>query len=308
MPEPFPSHVPLGALRDRIAAELTSSDSPVLDALILVETVTGRDRADLLAELRTPVANVLDASALERLSYLVEQRRRGVSIAYLTGTKQFYGYEFQVGPGVLVPRPESEHLVEEGLRVLHADPHARVHDCCTGSGCVGISIARERASRGYTTEVVLSDLEPAALRWAVRNAEHLLAGVAEVQFAVQRRDLLSLLDSDTLAPSATDWDLITANPPYLDAGEMERIAAYGWTEPLSALDGGPEGLAVYAELAMQAFAQLRYERYVLVEHGWTQGSAVRALFARAGFDCVDTASDLAGRDRVVRARRPADTL
>ncbi|MFO8044112.1 MAG: peptide chain release factor N(5)-glutamine methyltransferase [Alkalispirochaeta sp.] len=307
MPDPLPSHIPLGALRDRIAAELTSSESAHLDALILVETVTGRDRADLLAELRTPVSEIMDDGVLTRLAALVEQRRRGVSIAYLTGTKQFYGYEFQVGPGVLVPRPESEHLVEEGLQLLHTVAHACIHDCCTGSGCVGISIARERASRGYTTEIVLSDLEPAALRWATRNAEHLLGGIAEVQFAVQRCDLLKPLASDS-SETTGPWDLITANPPYLTAAEMERVIAHGWTEPASALDGGPDGLVAYAELAVQAFAQLRYERYVLVEHGWTQGSAVRDLFAHAGFDYVDTAADLAGRDRLVRARRPADTL
>lgn len=308
MPEQFSNQISLGTLRDRIAEKFNLSESPDLDALILVETVSGRHRADLLAELRSPVASVLSDTALATLSSLVEQRRRGTSIAYLTGVKEFYGYEFQVGPGALVPRPESEHLVEEGLRLLEKDSHAVIHDCCTGTGCVGIALARERALRGYTTEVLLSDIEPAALSWATRNATRLLAGIHAVRALVERRNLLRPLSPEAPADTIGRYDLITANPPYLTPAEMDQITVQGSAEPQSALHGGTNGLELYPELATQAFALLRWERYVLAEHGWTQGSAVRTMFMGAGFDSVDTICDLAGRDRLVRARRPADNL
>ncbi|MEX2442052.1 MAG: peptide chain release factor N(5)-glutamine methyltransferase [Alkalispirochaeta sp.] len=320
MPVPFPMDVTVGQLRTLVAESLTESDSASLDALILLETATARKRDDLLAEFRSPAAEVMNEAALATLASLTEERRRGVSIAYITGTKEFYGYDFCVGPGVLVPRPESEHLVEEGLRLLDTHRHAIIHDCCAGTGCVGIALARERTALGYTTDLVLSDIEPAALRWTARNAERLLGTIDQVRYTVERRNVLEPIsrnppEQDDAFRSAkwhdpTDraalCDLITANPPYLTTTETRRTAAQGWTEPTSALDGGADGLRLYEDLAAQAFPRLRPERYVLVEHGWTQGAAVRALFVDAGFELVNTVTDLAGRDRLVRARRPAD--
>ncbi len=318
MPDPFPKDVTVGRLRELVALSVAAAgDTPDLDALILLETATGRARADLLAELRTPVAALLSDSALSTLHSFVEARRRGVSIAYITGVKEFYGYEFAVGPGVLVPRPETEHLVDEGLRLLQPHHHAFIHDSFTGSGCVGISLALERSTQGYSTDLLLSDQEPTALRWAQRNAETLLSGHDEIRYTVERRDILTPR-SQRPRPEQMLWherhggdnrrscDLITANPPYLTAAEMDELQTSGNGEPTGALDGGPDGLNPYRKLAPQAFAQLRPERYVLVEHGWMQGVAVRTLFTEAGFEHADTVVDLAGRDRVLRARRPAD--
>ena len=324
MPGPFPKDIAVGRLRELVAHSLeATSDTPALDALILLETATAMPRADLLAELRTPVVRLLDDTTLTTLRSLVETRRSGSSIAYITGSKEFYGYEFAVGPGALVPRPETEHVVEEGLRLLEAHRHATIHDSFTGTGCVGIALALERSNRGYSTHLILSDWEPAALQWADRNAAALLSGHDEISYTVERRDVLepdweSLRDSHTLRdePAPPDerhteelrgsCDLITANPPYLTTSEMDEIRASQNSEPSSALAGGLDGLYLYPKLAAQAFAQLRPERYVLVEHGWSQGTAVRSLFATAGFKHTDTLEDLAGRDRILRARRPAD--
>ncbi|MFW5694328.1 MAG: N5-glutamine methyltransferase family protein, partial [Alkalispirochaeta sp.] len=180
----------MGRLRELVARSLSTSDSPALDALILLETASSRSREDLLAEFRTPATRLLSAATLDRLSSLVERRRRGDPIAYITGTKEFFGYEFAVGPGVLVPRPETEHLVDEGLRLLARHSHAVIHDAFTGTGCVGITLARERAARGATTRLMLSDHDPTAIVWAERNAARLLQGIAEINYSVERADVL----------------------------------------------------------------------------------------------------------------------
>jgi release factor glutamine methyltransferase len=295
----------VGRLRNLIAETLVDSETPALDALILLETATSRDRADLLAEFRSPVREILTESTLEALSSLIERRSTGDSIAYITGVKEFYGYEFSVGPGALVPRPESEHLVESGLRLLDQYRDARIHDCFTGSGCVGISLALERAAHGYTTDLVLSDIQPAALDWAARNAERLLNPIREVRYSVEQRDVLMPVSTSTPLHRPIH-DLITANPPYLTDEEMEEVTRRRHTEPASALAGGKDGLGLYQKVASQAYSRLLPERYVLVEHGWTQGAQVRDLFRRAGFDRVETITDLAGRERLVQAQRPTD--
>ena len=308
MTDPAVAGVSLSRLLDRLAARLPASETPRLDAMVLVEFVSGLRRESLLAELRTPVTDVLDAAARVRLERLIDRRAHGVPVAYLVGRREFFGRDFAVSPGVLVPRPETEHAVEAALEVLAAQPTATVHDCCTGSGCLGLSIALERAAAGLDTELVLSDAAPAALEWAQRNVETLVPSRSEardradghVQVALRRLDV-------SAAPAAGDegiCDVVTANPPYLTAVETSTALSSGWDEPANALDGGEDGLEIYPDLARWAFRQLHPGGSVIVEHGASQAADVRAILLDAGFCEVSAGRDLAGHERITSARRP----
>lgn len=283
-----------------VERRLPNSETPRLDAMVLLEYVTGIDRADLLAELRSPLSTVLPPTAREQLDDLVARRSSGIPIAYLTGTREFYGRSFAVGPGVLIPRPESEHLVERALDILAPRDEARVHDCCTGSGCIGISIAAERSAVGQRTHLVLSDRSTAALEWARHNAEMLLEPDT-VAVTISAADLLSG------SSGADPVDLITANPPYLTTAQTRAALERGWGEPPEALDGGPDGLSPYPDLVSQALRSLARPGHLLVEHGNDQGEAVVALLRDAGFDDATIHRDLAHHDRFVHGIRHADT-
>jgi release factor glutamine methyltransferase len=312
-----------------------------LDALILVEQAFRVDRALLLAELRTPLAVLAggDATtALRRLDEMVPRRREGTPIAYITGSKEFFSRDFAVGPGVLIPRPETEHLVEAALELLRNEPDALVHDCCCGSGCIGISVAAERGTAGQSTRLLLSDRSPAARHWATVNAGALLGTPSHpgsltqrVAWRVAAADLLTIEAADTpdvgdardavgtpdvpdvpgsdgtsAPPEWSSFDVVTANPPYLTTRETADALSRGWEEPTMALDGGADGLAPYRRLAAEAYQALKPGGWVLIEHGSTQAAAVRELLRDAGFRDIETVSDLAGLPRLVKARRGAE--
>jgi release factor glutamine methyltransferase len=315
-----------------------------LDALILVEQAFRVDRALLLAELRTPLAVLAggDATtALRRLDEMVPRRREGTPIAYITGSKEFFSRDFAVGPGVLIPRPETEHLVEAALELLRNEPDALVHDCCCGSGCIGISVAAERGTAGQSTRLLLSDRSPAARHWATVNAGALLGTPSHpgsltqrVAWRVAAADLLTIEAADTpdvgdardavgtpdvpdvpgsdgtsAPPEWSSFDVVTvvtANPPYLTTRETADALSRGWEEPVMALDGGADGLAPYRRLATEAYQALKPGGWVLIEHGSSQAAAVRELLRDAGFRDIETVSDLAGLPRLVKARRGAE--
>ena len=280
-----------------------------LDALILLEYATGRTREALLAEYRTTFTDLFPMEERERFVGLLQRRADGPSIAYLVGRREFFGRDFAVGPGVLVPRPESEHVVETVLELLDRDDSGvestsgpmRLHDCCTGSGCIGITIACELSAAGVPTRLVLSDRSTEALMWARKNAETHLGTAWREICSIERRDLLGVLEEGVEHDAP---HIITANPPYLTSTETEAALSHGWGEPASALDGGADGLGPYRRLALQAFSHLVARGYVVVEHGFDQGSAVRDMLQNAGFEAVDTRTDLAGRDRVTTGRKP----
>jgi release factor glutamine methyltransferase len=310
-------------LLSTVEAAMPDGATSRLDALILVELAFRVDRARLLAELRTPLDALIHEDippALARLDGLVARRREGTPIAYLTGGKEFFSRDFAVGPGVLIPRPESEHLVEAALELLLGVPEAIVHDCCCGSGCVGISIAAERAAAGTSTRLLLSDRSSEARRWAALNARAILGTsghperpAGRVDWRVVAADLL-ILDGDddsgsTGAGGQSHWepvDVVTANPPYLTTRETAAALAGGWQEPAMALDGGIDGLEPYRRLAGQAYRVLKPGGSVLIEHGSDQAIRVRELLRDAGFRDTETVSDLAGLPRLVRARRDAE--
>jgi len=263
--------------------------NPRLDASLLLAKTLGLARHRLLASLSDQVT-AADATVFDAL---LSRRLAGESVAYILGSREFYGRPFLVDHRVLVPRPETELLVALALGFLdsfaaHYGGPLRCHDACTGSGCVGLTIACQRPG----LSVSLSDLSAGALAVAAANIRALQAD-GELLGAVD------CLESDLLAAVPGTYCLITANPPYVDSTTTDVIFSGGSVEPRLALDGGADGLRLYGDLAAQAYQRLVAGGALLVEIGEEQGAAVAALFRQAGFRDVGVKQDLADQDRVV---------
>ena len=247
------------------------------------------ERARLHAHPEVSVA----AAAAQCFRALVERRASHEPLQYLTGVQEFWSLPFRVTPAVLIPRPETELLVET-LLALNRRPDPRVVDIGTGSGCIAISVARELPR----AEVHATDCSPAALEVARDNAASL--GVARrIRFA----------EGDLFAPLAFPgadcrFDFILCNPPYVAAAEMPALQRQVRDhEPLVALSPGSDPLAVQRRLAEGATRHLRPGGYLLVEIGWSQEAAVRSLYAeRRDIEIVEVKQDLAGIPRLVIAR------
>ncbi|HQU78670.1 MAG TPA: peptide chain release factor N(5)-glutamine methyltransferase [Azonexus sp.] len=252
-----------------------------LDARLLLQYATGCTHTDLLARPETPVI----APAYEQFLAWVERRAAGEPLAYLVGEAEFRGRVFQVSPAVLIPRPETEVLIDLALEKLHGLAAPKVLDLGTGSGIVAISLALECP----TATVVAVDLAKEAISVARNNAGRLGARV-------------DLRHSDWFASLAGErFDLIVSNPPYVVEGDP-HLALNGLPfEPRMALtDGaaGGDGLACIRHIVAEAAAHLRPGGWLLFEHGYDQGAASRNLLTRAGFKAALTHPDLAGIDRV----------
>jgi release factor glutamine methyltransferase len=265
------------------------SSSPRLDAELLLGKVLKLDRVGLLIDADRPLAK----PELTQYRELYQRRRAGEPVAYLLGVREFYGRPFRVDRRVLIPRPDTEILVEVALeRTKHISLSARVLDLCTGSGCVAVSLARERP----TTHVIASDVSADALAVAAENALRL--GAYNVGFV--RSDLLAAFD-----PERHRFDLITANPPYIAEGEIPTLSVdIRSFEPHLALTGGADGLDFLRKIVSEAPAFLADDGVLAVEIGSDQGPAVRDLFAAAGYRDVAVQKDYGGLDRVVSGRKP----
>jgi len=265
-------------------------ETPVLDATVLLSEALGVSKERLLASL----PDALPEEPYRRYRGFLDRRLAGYPVSYIRGRKEFYSLEFLVDERVLVPRPETELLVEEALRLLEAGPHGhgfRVHDACTGCGCVAIALKHTRPE----LQVSASDLSRDALAVARLNARRLLGEGARA-LRLRRSDLLSRV-----------WRrcyLITANPPYLTDYEVQNMQKVGWPEPAGALRGGPDGTDLLRRLIRQAPRRLRPGGWLLLEAAPPQMPGLRAAMAAAGIRDVDVTADLAGRERVIRGRWP----
>jgi release factor glutamine methyltransferase len=253
------------------------------DAQWLLAHVLGRPRSWLFAFGDHAVA----ADEAARYEALVARRAAGEPVAYLTGRRGFWRFDLEVTPATLVPRPETERLVELALERLPAGSDLRVADLGTGSGAIALALASERPM----ARVVATDASEAALAVARRNAEML--GLRNVGF--RRGDWFDCLGGER-------FDLVASNPPYIEAGDPHLDALRH--EPAAALASGADGLDAIRTIARDAPAHLVAGGWLLLEHGWRQGEAVRALLAHAGFVDVATLRDLEGRDRVTLGRIP----
>jgi release factor glutamine methyltransferase len=264
--------------------------TPRLDAELLVAHVLSLPRVQLYVQFE----RVLTPEELAGLRALIQRRQGGESIAYLTGRKEFWKLEFAVDARVLVPRPDTETLVEEALARLSASGESgvtppRIADVGTGSGALAITLAKLRADAA----VFASDVSAPALEVARANAERLAAAV-------------TFVEGDLAAPLAAHapFSLIVANLPYIPAGELASLPPDVRTEPALALDGGADGLDLVRRLVADAPALLAPGGALALEIGAGQAEATRALLQGAGFADVQTRRDLAGVERVVSGVKP----
>jgi release factor glutamine methyltransferase len=268
----------------RTAAELlAASRLPLIEARALLahRLLVPRERLIAHPELRVEGA---DALAFERD---VTRRLAGEPLAYLLGEKEFYGRTFAVTPDVLVPRPETELLVDLALERIRRLERPRVLELGTGSGCIAVTLAVECQA----AQVTASDASPAALEVARRNARHLGASIA-----------LHAGDWYGAAPGGGPFDLIVSNPPYVAATDP-HLAALRF-EPVLALTDGHDGLSCLRTIIGGAFDRLAPGGWLLVEHGYDQAAAVQALFTLHGL-APESHADHAGHLRVTLAQRMA---
>jgi len=253
-----------------------SSPSARLDAELLVMHVCGLSRSELLIRDSQPLT-VEQATALGEL---LERRRQGEPIAYLTGRREFWSLELTVSPAALVPRPETELLVERALARIPPDAAWSVADLGTGSGAIALAIASARPR----CRMVATDNSPAALAIARANAQSLALAV---DFRL----------GDWLAPLANEtFELLVSNPPYVASGDPHLAALRH--EPVSALAAGPDGLDAIRAIVPAARAALQPGGWLLLEHGYDQAAAVGALLRQHGYKNIGCSPDLAGQDRV----------
>lgn len=259
-----------------------------LEAQILLAHVMRCPKIELVA--RSDEEPTTDEKV--RFKDLIRRRVEGWPVAYLVGKREFYLLSFEVSPAVLIPRPDTETLVEYALRLLKGRPSPAVLDLGTGSGCIAVSIAHQ-CKAAVVTAV---DVSPDALDVARRNA---------VTHGVAGRTTFLLGDLFAPLPAAATFDLIVSNPPYVTPTELAGLAPdVRDHEPRIALDGGPDGLAFYRRIAADASHFLTSGGCVAVEIGWTQEPAVRALFeARPEFEVGTSLKDGGGRYRVVTAKK-----
>lgn len=270
--------------------EGAGSESPRLDAQVLLLAVLREERTVLVSHPERELA-----SQEEQLyNQYISERALGKPVSYITGMKEFMGLEFAVNEAVLIPRPETELLVEEAVRVLNGKA-MRVLDLCTGSGAIAVSIRHFVPQ----AEVTATDLSEEALKVARENAERLTAG--GIRFL--QGDLFEAF-SNLQAPGSELFNLIVSNPPYIPAkvidGLMPDVKDF---EPRLALDGGTDGLDIYRRLIPQAAEHLAPGGVLLLEIGFDQGETVPDLCRQAGLGNIAVLKDLAGLDRVVRAER-----
>lgn len=267
------------------AALALHGDDARREAALLLRHVLGVSDAWLVAH----ADDGIEPAHAAAFDALVARRAQGEPVAYLTGKRGFHALDLHVTPDVLIPRPETELLVDLALQRIPADAPCRVADLGTGSGAIALALASARAQ----LRVVATDASEAALRVARGNAEHL--GLRNVEF---RR-------GDWCAPLADErFDLIVSNPPYIADGDAHLRQGDLRFEPPAALASGADGLDAIRSIVREAPAHLRDGGWLLLEHGFDQGAAVRELLQRRRYADVFTARDLEGRERASGGRRP----
>jgi release factor glutamine methyltransferase len=261
------------------------SDTARLDADVLLAHALGTDRLHLYLDPDRPL------SAAERDAYreLVRARAGGAPVAHLTGEREFWSLPFRITPDVLIPRPDTEVLVEQALTRMEADT-GRAADLGTGSGCIAAALVHDRP--GWRLDA--TEVDPAAAAVARDN--------------LQRLDLaqrVTVYEGEWLAPLAhAQYDVIVSNPPYVRADDPHLGVGDVAAEPRAALVAEEQGLAAHRAILAQAPAQLAPGGWLLLEIGLDQGETVAAAFTEAGFEAVTLSEDYGGRPRVVMGQWP----
>ncbi len=287
----FPQNDKHGALNRAMSSSLDSAtraleaagiETAQLDAELLIAAASDASRAEIIAGLRSPAPE-----AIARFDQFVARRVNREPLAYIVGRREFYALDLMVNPAVLIPRPETETVVDAALALLATAPDARVLDLGTGSGCIALAIAANAAC----ARVVATDLSTAALAVARLNAERL---------RLDHR--IRFLCGDLFAAANEErFDLIVSNPPYVEDAASLAPEISGF-EPPVALYAGPDGLEFYRRIAGALRGHLEPGGSLIVEVGAGQAERVAALWRAAGAGEVAVKRDLAGVERVVQAR------
>lgn len=281
------------------------------DAWLLLECVTGMTRTRFLLDRNFEMPE----EARKKYIELLEKRGNHIPLQHLTGVQEFMGFTFQVNEHVLIPRQDTEILVEEAQKRIR--PGMRILDLCTGSGCIGISLAKlwPGGIRKYDNEdqnplaiaVDCADISQEALKVARRNSENLNTDVR-----IWHSDLFELLDADEIREADVSgiqnyrlgrYDMIVSNPPYIQTSVIAELSEeVRMHEPFGALDGKEDGLYFYRKIILESGDHLVNGGWLLFEIGYDQGEAVSDLMKAQGFADVQVKKDLAGLDRVVCGR------
>ena len=266
------------------AAQLPDSPTARLDAELLLAAALGKSRSYLHT---WPEKIVSSESALIFADYL-QRRRAGEPVAYILGQQGFWNLDLEVAPHTLIPRPDTELLVETALQLLPATP-ANVLDLGTGSGAIALALASERAA------------------WQVTAVDRVLEAVALAERNRQRLalDNVTVLNSHWFSALADHrFDLIISNPPYIAAGDVHLAEGDVRFEPESALVAGPDGLDDIRQIVAAAPQHLNPGAWLMLEHGYDQGAPVRDLLQGAGFTQVESRKDLGAHERITLGRLP----
>ena len=323
--------------RDEAIKKLINSPTAPLDADVLLSHTIKRSKSFLLAHRNDDLTDAQYGAFMSA----IEKRKTGLAVAYITGHKEFYKLDFIVTQDVLVPKPDTETLVEKAVESIkelirnkttstgkavrtveaskrnaetteqnkggQTDDTLRIADICTGSGCVGIAAARELNECGIFCELTLTDISSRALEIAKQNASRLLTKDQFERTAFVSDDLLAALSSDVR------FDAILANPPYVPSDETTELLKDGRGEPRIALDGdadsalgvrqSSDGLAITRRLAVQAYEHLAQGGVFFLESGEYNAQEAAHLMKKAGFVRVETHCDLSGKPRVTTGMR-----
>jgi release factor glutamine methyltransferase len=271
----------------RRGTERLSAISPTarLDAEVLIAHALNLDRAGLVAAANRE----LDDPAQQRIESLLARREAGEPVAYITGRREFWSLPLTVAPAVLIPRPETERLVERALTRIPAGSEVTVADLGTGSGAIALAIAHDRPR----ARVIATDASPGALAVARGNARAL--NISTIDF--RHGEWVAALGGE-------DFDVIVSNPPYIPAGDPHLQQGDLRFEPRAALVSGTDGLDAIRAIVRDARSHLKPGGWLLLEHGHDQAGAVENLLKQSGYREILGYLDLAGHHRVMEARSP----
>ena len=276
------------------ALEAAHIEEARLDAWLLLEYVTGRNRAWYFAHSDEPA----DEQTQQKYMELCRKRREHIPLQHLTGSACFMGYDFFVDQHVLVPRQDTECLVEEGLKLLKGRENPRILDMCTGSGCILLSMLKEIPEASGTG----ADLSEEALVVAERNRKSL--NVGERALFVKSDIFFSEYFMQNSGRELPEYDMLISNPPYIRTEDIEGLMEeVRFHDPVLALDGKENGLYFYEKITEQAGTYLKPGGWLMYEIGCDQGMDVSEIMKKNGFEQIEIKKDLAGLDRVVTGRK-----